>query len=251
MKTRPVRLASILPPSQFTSDPLNEETVLMLMESIKAIGLINPITVQMRHWRVHLVAGRHRFEAAKRLKWTEIQAVELPSTDPQVDNSDLAAMAEIAENLHRREITALERSKLRAQWLEVTSKNKPRQVGAVSEAGGRGNKGGVKQAARDLSIPEGSLRRDIKIASLSPEAQEAAKASGLDNNQSALLAAAKHREPEQQVEAIRQRAEAAPRPEPTEPPDLIRIREAWGAASKGSRSAFLTEIGVNSQRGSA
>lgn len=50
-------------------------------------------------------------------------------------------MAEIAENLHRREITALERSKLRAQWLEVTSKNKPRQVGAVSEAAA----GGIKE----------------------------------------------------------------------------------------------------------
>lgn len=36
--------------------------------------------------------------------------VEIPSTDGQIAIVDLAAMAEIAENLYRREITALERA---------------------------------------------------------------------------------------------------------------------------------------------
>lgn len=204
--------------------------------AIKRGRLLNPITVQLRYHRVYLVAGRHRYEAAKRLKWKEIQAVELPSTDPQVDNSDLAAMAEIAENLHRREITALERSKLRAKWNEVTGKapSVSGQVGPKLSRRGRDEgrpPSGINKAAVDLGVPASTLKRDVRIASLSPEAQEAAKSSGLDNNQSALLAAAKHKEPDQQVEAIRQRAEAAPRPEPSEPPDLIRIQDAWTAAS--------------------
>lgn len=48
--------------------------------------------------------------------------------------------------------------------------DKPRQLGAVSEVGGRGKKGGLKQAARDLGVPEQTIRRSVKIASLSPEA---------------------------------------------------------------------------------
>lgn len=212
----------------------------MLMESMKSIGLINPITVQMRHWRVHLVAGRHRYEAATRLKWAEIQAVELPSTDAQVDNNDLAAMAEIAENLHRREITPLERADLQAKWAEVTSKachEVSREVRGKLK-GGR-PKGGIEKAARELGIPATNLRQSLKIASLSPEAKDAAKAFGLDNNQSALLEAAKHKEPEQQVEAIKQRVEAVEKPASSEPADLIRLLEAWEAASESSKTAFL------------
>lgn len=36
------------------------------------------------------------------------------ATDAQIYNGNLAIIAEIAESLHRREMTALERSKLRA-----------------------------------------------------------------------------------------------------------------------------------------
>ena len=39
---------------------------------------------------------------------------------------------------------------------------------------------------------ERAVQRAVKVASLAPEAKEAAKEVGLDDNQSALLAAAKH-----------------------------------------------------------
>lgn len=71
-------------------------------------------------------------------------------------------MAEIAENLHRREI---ERAELMAKWVEITAakqeadareaaakaqaEDKPRQLGAVYDKGGRGKRGGIKQAARE------------------------------------------------------------------------------------------------------
>ena len=50
---------------------------------------------------------------------------------------------------------------------------KPRQLDAVS-AGGRGKKGGIREAARQLGLSEADVRRAIKVASLSPEAQQAA-----------------------------------------------------------------------------
>ncbi|SCD25344.1 hypothetical protein BR141012304_20879 [Brucella inopinata] len=86
------------------------------------------------------------------------------------DNSALAEMAEIAENLHRREITALERTELQARWVEITSRDKPREVRAVS-SGERGKRGGVKQAARDLNLPETNLHQSVRIASLSDDAK--------------------------------------------------------------------------------
>ena len=50
---------------------------------------------------------------------------------------------------------------------------KPRQLDAVS-VGGRGKKGGIREAARQLGLSEADIRRAIKVASLSPEAQQAA-----------------------------------------------------------------------------
>ena len=90
-----------------------------------------------------------------------------------------------------------------------------RQVAAVS--GGRGNTGGYREAARELNIPERTVRRAYQTASLSPEAQEAAVETGLDDNRSALLEAAKERTPEAQTATIRRLAERKTAPaEPTE-----------------------------------
>lgn len=59
--------------------------------------------------------------------------------------------------------------------MEITSGSKPREVREVSK-GGRGKRGGVEQAARDLNVPATNLRQSVRIASLSDDAKEAAKA---------------------------------------------------------------------------
>jgi uncharacterized ParB-like nuclease family protein len=45
--------------------------VKQLAESMKNIGILNPITVRPREGGMgyYLIAGRHRLEAAKKLKW--------------------------------------------------------------------------------------------------------------------------------------------------------------------------------------
>lgn len=84
------------------------------------------------------------------------------------------------------DIGETERAELLALWVDIVEakeSHKPRQVGAVSKRGipeGRGNKGGLKKASRDLGLSEGKLRRATKIASLSPEAKEAARAKGVN-----------------------------------------------------------------------
>ena len=78
---------------------------------------------------------------------------------------------------------------------------KPRQLDAVS-AGGRGKKGGIREAARQLGLSEADIRRAIKVAALSPEAQQAAHELGLADNRSALLRAADETTPEDQIRVL-------------------------------------------------
>ena len=78
---------------------------------------------------------------------------------------------------------------------------KPRQPDAVSR-GGRGNKGGIREVARQLGLSESDVRRAIKVASLSPEAQQAAHELGLADNRSALLRAADETTPEDQIRVL-------------------------------------------------
>jgi len=91
-------------------------------------------------------------------------------------------MWEISENLHRADLTQLERDEQVARWIEL---QKLRQVDEVS-IGGRGKKGGTSAASKEIGVSEPDARRAVKVASLSTEAKEAAKEVGLDDNRSAL-----------------------------------------------------------------
>lgn len=84
----------------------------------------------------------------------------------------------------------MERSKLRAEWVELVG-GQSAQLGPIDSKrkDGRGhrNQSGINDASRQLDVPRATLQRDIRIASLCEEAQEAAVEHGLDDNQSALL----------------------------------------------------------------
>lgn len=84
--------------------------------------------------------------------------------------------------------------------------DKARQVDAVKHRGGRGNTGGIRAFARYSGRSEISVRRSLKVASLTEEAKQVARDTGLDNNRSALLSAAAEA-PELQAEALRRIAQ--------------------------------------------
>jgi len=76
--------------------------------------------------------------------------------------------------------------------------------------------GGDSFAARELGITREEVRRAETIASLPNEVKAKAADLGLDDNQSALLTAAKAPTPQAQVEALERRADRAPA-RPAEP----------------------------------
>ena len=71
-----------------------------------------------------------------------------------------------------------EKIELVAEWCRLVGReDKPRQLDEVSR-GGRGNKDGNAEAARQLGLSEPDVRRASKVASITPEAQQAAHVVG-------------------------------------------------------------------------
>ena len=66
----------------------------------------------------------------------------------------------------------MERDKLVAEWERLTGKEVSRQVAAKPQ-GGR-PQGGIRDSARQLGLDERDVRRAAKVASITPEAQQAA-----------------------------------------------------------------------------
>lgn len=192
---------------------LKDDAVASLAESMARVGQIVPITVNLDYraanpdevmpagaTKYYVISGRHRVAAAAKLGWTTIECfVDYDADEVQ------AELWEIAENLHRAELTALERSEQIARWVVLTDQNVLSQV-ATKHCVGR-PEGGVRAAARELGVDKDDAHRAVKVASLSDDAKQAAKEVGLDDNRSALLQAARA-EPERQAAVIRDIAEA-------------------------------------------
>lgn len=181
-----------------TARPYNAMAVVDLSRSIAAIGLQSSPTVIERDGRFVLIAGRHRIEALKLLGIPSV-LVRL------VDFDDVEArMWTIAENLFRAELTVSQRAEQVAEYAKLAAEKrdaeKPGQVAQVS--GGRGKEGGDSLAARDLGITRDEVRRAKTIAALPEQTKQAAREVGLDDNQSALLKAAKASTPEAQIATL-------------------------------------------------
>ena len=175
------------------------EVVKQLAGSMHRMGLLQPITVcRDRANSSVLISGRHRLEAAKDLGWDEIGAIV--TTDDEVQ----CRMMEISENLHRSELSELERSEQIAEWVKLTAViDKPGQIAQVSGGGGRGNVGGQSKAARDLGLERTEVRRAIQISGITPEAKKAAAQAGLSNKKGKLLEIARE-EDDRQLSKVRE-----------------------------------------------
>jgi ParB-like chromosome segregation protein Spo0J len=175
--------------------PMHEAAVVALAESMQRLGQLNPISVYCPDDKTFLlVTGLHRVEAAKRLGWEEIDAVLVTGNEIERE------LQEIAENLHRSELTALERDTQIGRWAELTAA-KASQV-ETPLGGAQPSEKGVRKVANDLGFDKSDVQRAIKVASISPEAKQAARVAGLDDNRTALLEVAKEATPKAQVAKV-------------------------------------------------
>ena len=182
------------------------EAVEKLMDSMGEVGLLCAITVDSDH---HLIAGFHRLEAAKRLGWTEIECVEVTLTGVH------AKLAEIDENLVRRNIPSLEfgalllaRKKLYEEIHPETQHGGDRrsQDFKCAKCTLEKPKSFVDDTAERLHVNPSTVRRDLQTAeNMTSEARDILQKAGIDPPKGDALALSRM-DPEQQIDAAQQLA---------------------------------------------
>jgi ParB-like chromosome segregation protein Spo0J len=173
--------------------PLDQGKVAEIADSMKRIGLMNPICVQLHKGAATLVFGRHRLEACRRLGWTMITAVEpvdiLPSECGLDD--DAVEMMEIAENLYRSDLTTGQRNEHLARWVALVERRKPdiEATASISKKPGRKPSRAVVTVAKQFGLSTQTVKEAIKTAKLAPKVKAAANDAKLSHKQ--LLAIAR------------------------------------------------------------
>ena len=184
---------------------IDEENVMSLMNSIREVGLLNPITITQSHI---LIAGAHRLEACKRLG---MENIECGVTDLDGMRAELA---EIDENLTRKELNYIDQGEQLLRRKEIYEALHP-ETRATYEAGAfKGNqhnevadtvsstkmKSFAEDTAEKTGISPRHVNRKIQIArDLQPDVKEIVRDAGIGPSKAVQLSRIK--EPDRQLEA--------------------------------------------------
>jgi ParB-like chromosome segregation protein Spo0J len=172
--------------------PLDQAKVAEIANSIKMIGLLHPIGMSLKNGVATLVFGAHRLAACRSLGWKKIAVVEpvdiLTAEDSYLDDYALEMM-EIAENLHRCELTTSQRNEHLARWVDLIEKRKPDIAAAASiSKPGRKPSRAVAEVAKLSGLGRQAVKEAIKTAKLSPEVKAAADDAELSHKQRLTIA---------------------------------------------------------------
>ena len=166
---------------------LSSDAVARLAGSLKEIGLQQPITIRVVEEMVldgqltagvpFLVAGRHRLEAAKSLGWTHIDCIEMD------DDALKAELWEIAENLHRCDLSKEQRDEHIRRYAELLA-TPPKVIEGqtVPKFVGR-----PKEVARQIADETGLSAKTIRRA-LNPKAAAEVFPIAVRSEQDAVIA---------------------------------------------------------------
>lgn len=138
---------------KFKSIPIDEITVTRetrqrrvievedLVESIAAIGLINPITVDREHV---LIAGERRYTACKELGWTSIpvQYIEDASESDR-------HLIELEENIKRQELPWADYVEAMANYIKLKGETQENYT--------------IEKGAQDLGVAESTVKRVLAV----------------------------------------------------------------------------------------
>lgn len=179
---------------------ISQERVETLAESIKDIGLLQPIVVRKDGGGYALIAGAHRLEAVKCLGWKEIGA-------SVVDLQSLRAeLAEIDENLMRNELSVLERGEHLARRKTVYEGLHPETKQGMRN--GQTSKTEIisvleqpsfaTDTASRTGLTDRTIRQEVQIATdIAPDVKEKIRNTELADTKTQLLALAQKPHEEQ------------------------------------------------------
>lgn len=201
MSTNPSTPAAILdiaidaidvPAGRRRLDPAWVETLADLFSSQ---GQLSPIELIATGERYRLVFGGHRLAAARHLAWPKINAV-VKSHEDFASEAEIT-LAEITENLARRELSVLDRAVDIARWREIY------EAAHMLNKGGRRRKDTDAEelsanfalsfseaAQKTFDLSRRSVFNAVKIASIAAEVRDRIALHPIADNQSELLALA-------------------------------------------------------------
>jgi hypothetical protein len=222
--------------------PIIPRVVNTLVDGIHKDGLRTPITVRLLGGVAHLIAGFQRLEALKILGWEKAPCVKIRGRGP-------AQRWGIVENLHRGELTKLERANQTTALLELEG-NSEEISGEKVQKKKRGRpESGDAKAARSLPVrgktPDAKrkhIAEDRKISGIHQDAQQALFDAGLDDNGKALREVADQLTREDQLAKVKALAKGSGKTgdydadqaddaDDAEPP-LVLLKRAWKKAKK-------------------
>ena len=244
--------------------PVDMEIAAAIGASLEERGQISPITVRRTPAKnkgatpYTLITGGHPCAAADIIGWTELDALVV-----EADGAE-AQLMEIAENLYRNELSALDRAifvlKYRELWEETHGK--------IERGGDRRSKGHdaplifatgrelSNQVQEKLGFGPDTYKRATRIGqNLHPTLRAALRGTGAETDQSKLLKLAKLPADDQ----LRIAASLKEKPDlklalswlkPEQPKadrqaDLLKkLVAAWESANEQTRNDFLMHIGV-------
>lgn len=185
---------------------LDADHVRELADSIRELGLLNPVTVDKENV---LIAGLHRLEAVRLLGWPEVECTvssleglqaELAEIDENFVRNDLSALEYGEMLLRRKEIYETLHPETKAGVAQAASMN--RAIGNnVSEKNSLTSKSFVQDTADKLGVVPRTVELQIQTAkNLTPETKQIIKGTDTKITKKAALKLSRL-EPEQQKEA--------------------------------------------------
>lgn len=167
--------------------PVSDEAVETLASSMSRIGLRTPISVRYYPERpdtvpagetddaLILMTGAHRLAAAKRLGWEKIECFVYQDGD-EID----AQLWEIAENLHRADLTKEQRDEHIRRYAELLAERETGDANCVGslndgrKAGPQHKLGIASQIAAETGVSKDTVRRALNPARARVEREKAA-----------------------------------------------------------------------------
>ena len=152
---REIDTASIRPNQYQPRERFDEEQLNELTESIREVGILQPVLVRPVGDEFELIAGERRWRAARRLGIGRMPALVR-------DSDDVAALEQaLVENVHRADLNALEEAAAYQQLIEDFSLTHE----AVATRVGR-SRTAVTNTLRLLQLPP-SVQRQVRDGALS------------------------------------------------------------------------------------
>ena len=213
-----IRPNPLQPRKEFVQAELAE-----LEASIRANGLLQPITVRPAGTGFELIAGERRFRAMQRLGWTDV-----PAIIRDIDDKALLTLA-MVENLQRSDLNPIEEAEGYQQLISQFSLTQQEVADVVGK-----DRSTVANTLRLLALPS-VVRRMVREGELTIGHARALLALGDDHRmielaKTVIAEGLNVREVERRVRELgtrgaAERAKAAPKPAQKKPAEVARIEE--------------------------